>query len=135
MAIQKMVTNAVIMNAVAANGVGSAMEAAAYRFISLQIATTGTAAGVLKVQASLNEVKPDFSSAATAANPWFYMHTFNLVTGASVAGATGVTYSGTDAVTPLGIDLNNGGVNWVDVELSGFSAGTFTIKALGLGNQ
>jgi hypothetical protein len=125
-----------ILTAKAANGVGTPMLVSDYKNILIDLSTTGTATLTVKIQASLNGPTdpPTFGSAASSTNKWFYIHSYDLVNPSTgVVGSTGYVVAGTDIVK--GVLVNTDGIQWLNCEVSGRSAGSATAIAVNYDNQ
>lgn len=116
-----------VLDAKAANGIGSAMLVDDFRNIEATLTTSGSAAGVINFQISNQETKPDFTAAASPTNIWTYAQAVDLADQSTVAGATGITLSGTDTTRTLEININ--AARWFCVILSSWTVGAFTILA------
>lgn len=119
----------ILLNATAANGASTAQNFASFRDVELQLATTGFS-GVLKVAGSNADAPPDFSSAASAANPWSYIQTIDQIDGSSIAGGTGISYTTDTSVK--NIEANSNAFKWISIVISGYSAGSITVKGKGV---
>lgn len=120
-----------MLNAVAANGASASANMASFRNVELQVAMTGFT-GTVKFAGSNADVAPDFSSAASAANPWDFIKCVNQIDGSSVNGGTGVSGTATTSVTNL--ETNTNGFKWVAAIVSSYSAGSVTVKGKGISN-
>ena len=112
-----------ILDAKAATGYGTPEMVENYDHVALVLAGSGTAGGTIKVQASLQEAKPDFTAAASPTNLWTYIQVKNLITNSAVDGDTGVVFSGDGIVHA---EVNTNGIRWVNVQVSAYSAGAFS---------
>lgn len=117
-----------ILNAVAANGASAAINMVAFRHIEMQLATTGFT-GTLKFAGSNADTAPDFSSAASASNPWTFVQAVDQIDGSTVAGGTGEAYTTDTSVKNL--ELNVNGMKWIGLIISGYSVGSITAKGKG----
>lgn len=120
---------AILLNAVAANGVSVPQNFVSFRDVELQLATTGFT-GVIKIVGSNADVAPDFSSSASAANPWSYLQTIDQIDGSAIAGGTGISYTTDTSVK--NIEANTNAFKWIGVILSSVSGGSITVKAKGV---
>ena len=114
------------LDAISSNTNTDKIYASGSSLISLLAATSGTATLTLKVKGSIGSTCPDFSSAASRTNPWFYVSLKRYDTAAVVAGATGIAWTGTDSV--IGAALNIEGLDWLAFEVTGYAAGALTIS-------
>lgn len=76
---------------------------------------------------------PDFSAAATTANPWSYAELVPLIGGTALGGATGVAFTGTAGVGHYAVNVDN--TDWIAFEVSGHSAGTATVNFSAQNNE
>jgi len=120
---------AILLNAAAANGASTPQNFASFRDVELQLATTGFT-GVIKFVGSNADAAPDFASAASASNPWSYISTVDQIDGSAIAGGTGISYTTDTSVK--NIEANTNAFKWVGVIISGYSAGSITVKAKGV---
>ena len=122
-----------ILSAKGADGIGTTVNVVNFKNIIIELATASSAALVVKIQASVSDVAPDFSAAASPSNHWTYIQVVDLISNLGIIGGTGITASGTDLLQLLELDVN--GIKWVNMEVSGWSVGTITTKILTLTNQ
>lgn len=115
-----------ILDAKAANGVGNAILVEGYRHKVLQIDSAGSANLTIKVQASDSDTAPDFSAAQSVTNSWDYVQCKDLQDGSSKNGDTGLAFAGSD--DHVRWEINDNGAKWINVEVSGYTAGTITVK-------
>lgn len=118
----------ILLSAVAANGASTACNMQAFRNIELQIAQVAFS-GTLKFVGSNADAIPDFSSAASASNPWDYVQTVDQIDGSSIAGGTGIVSTTVTSVRNL--EINSNAFKWVGVVVSSYTAGSVTVKAKG----
>lgn len=119
----------IILNAAAASAASTAANFASFRNVELQIAQVGFS-GTMKFVGSNADAIPDFSSAASASNPWDYVQAIDQIDGSSIAGGTGIT---SVAVTSVrNIETNTNAFKWIGVILSNVTAGSVTIKGKGV---
>lgn len=110
----------ILTNAVA-TGFGIPMLVENFDHVSLVLAGSNTAGATVKVQASLQDVKPDFTAAATPTNLWTYIQVKDLITNSAIDGGTGVVFSA-DGVKHL--EVNCFGVRWINLQVSAYTGGT-----------
>lgn len=120
---------AILLNAVAANGASVPQNFVSFRDVEIQLATTGFS-GTIKVVGSNADTAPDFSAAASAANPWSFIQTVDQIDGSSIAGGTGISY--TTDTTVKNIEANTNAFKWIGLVISNYSAGSITAKAKGV---
>lgn len=119
----------ILLNAVAASGVSTPANFASFRDIELQLAQVGFS-GTIKFVGSNADAPPDFSSAASAANPWDYVQVVDQIDGSSIAGGTGITSVTITSVRNL--EANSNAFKWFGAILSSVTAGSVTLKAKGV---
>lgn len=122
---------AILLSAVAQNGASVPQNFASFRNVELQIdmvAFTGT----IKVVGSNADTAPNFGAAATATNPWDYIKCINQIDGSAVNGGSGLTGAATTSETNL--EPNTNAFKWIGVVISGYAAGSITVKAKGVSN-
>jgi hypothetical protein len=117
-----------IFTAAAAAATGKAHLLEGYDKAIFSLKTATSANFTLKFQGSWEETKPDFSSAASATNPWIYLNVINRDSGASVAGSTFVASAGTDMI--MDYEINGSIPRWVCATISAQSAGTLTLDVI-----
>ena len=93
-----------------------------YRNSKISLITTGSATLTVKIQVSYQEKVPDFTSASSPTNHWVYGGSYDIDPWTFIAGSTGVSASGTDINKILVVNENN--PRWINLEVSGYSAGT-----------
>ncbi len=114
-----------MFDAKGASGVSLAHYVQGYEKVFFQFGTTTSGSGTLKIQISFSKEKPDFSTTSTPTNHWTYASVIDMAPGTSIAGATGVVLSGTDATKNL--ELNVGCPCWVSAELT-WTAGAWYLN-------
>lgn len=119
----------ILLNAVAASGVSLAFNGASFRNIEIQVAQVGFS-GTIKFVGSNADTAPDFSSAASASNPWDYIQTIDQIDGSSIAGGTGIPSVTVTSVRNL--EANTNAFKWFGVILSSVTAGSVTVKVKGV---
>lgn len=111
-----------ILKDAVATGFGSPELVENFDHVSIVLAGNNTAAGTVKVQASLQDAKPDFTAAASPTNMWTYIQVKNLITNSAVDGGTGVVFAA-DGVVHL--EVNCFGVRWINLQVAAYTSGTF----------
>lgn len=119
------------LNEVVANGAGTAANMQSFRNVEIEVVMTGFT-GTVKFAGSNADSAPAFGSAASLSNPWDFIKTVNQIDGTSVAGGTGLVGSATTSVTQL--EANTNGFKWVAAIVSGYSAGSLTVRLKGYSN-
>lgn len=122
----------IVLNAVAANGASPSINMASFRNVEIEIDMVGFT-GTVKVVGSNADVAPDFSAAATAANPWDFIKCVNQIDGSAVNGGTGVSGTATTSTTQL--EANTNGFKWIGLIVSSYSAGSVTGRMKGFSNM
>lgn len=119
----------ILLAAVAANGVSTPANFASFRDIELQL-TQAAFSGTIKFVGSNADAPPDFSSAASATNPWDYVQVVDQIDGSSIAGGTGITSVTISSVRNL--EVNSNAFKWIGAIVSSYSAGSVSLKAKGV---
>lgn len=96
-----------------------------FRNIDVQFYAPALSSFVFKFVVSMQESKPDFTSAPSASNQWSYVQAVDLNTWNAVDGTTWVTVSW-EAYWSYEINANNGSTVWIWILVSSYSAGSFT---------
>lgn len=118
-----------ILQAKAGTGIGQVLDVSECDVIMLDLHSAGSANLTTKVQGSIADALPDFTSAANPTNPWDYVQMTPIVGGSALAGATGLALSGTDGG---GIYLINcAGLKWLTLNVTARVAGSITGFAKG----
>lgn len=124
-----------ILSAKAATGIGTTVNVEEWDEIIVEIATASSANLTMKLQGSVSDSAPTFSSAASASNHWVYL-SFRDAEGVAseladaTAGATGFVVAGTDAFKIVTIPVK--GLKWLNAEVTARAAGSVTVKARGV---
>lgn len=113
-----------LFNAVGANGHSEKMLASDWANYIMEVFANGTPTGTIKFKVSMQE-DVNFTLASSPTNRWAYANIVDSDTGSPTAGGTGIATAGTN-VTRI-VELNVSNVKWICAELSGWSAGTFTV--------
>lgn len=114
-----------------------------WRNIIVSFVTSGSFNGTVKIAGSIgkpvvlpsdkrSEDTPNFSATQSASNPYQYIQLINLDTAAAVNGATGITSAGTDLNVMY--EVNTNGLKYLCPVITGWTAGTITMKAQLLDN-
>lgn len=115
-----------IMDAKAATGIGNIIYVGDFRHIILSFNTASSANLTAKVQGSIAEDAPTFTSAQSATNSWDYVQIKDLEDGTSIDGDTGFAPAGTDDHRMF--EVNTNGMRWITVNITARSAGSLTVK-------
>lgn len=102
-----------------------------FRNVEHELVMTGFT-GTIKFVASNADIAPDFGSAASLTNPWSFVKCIEQIDGSSVNGGTGVTGAAETSVRQF--EMNTNGFKWVGAIISGYSAGTLTLRTKGYSN-
>lgn len=130
-----------ILNAAAANGIGSPINVSDYQHVLIAIGTAAASTLTVKVQGAIeNPVPtsvgvsnvPDFSSAASVTNHWTFLHSFDLDANTGVAGSTGYPVSASTIFKT--VKVNTSGLDWLNLQVSGRTAGSVTAWVVGYTN-
>lgn len=124
---QKIISYKTLFEAQAAAGTSPVFDIRDHDFVTVSIATTGSANLTVKFQGSAKQVAPDFAAAQTFANHWDYLDATDLEDGASVDGDTGFAVTGTDDVRLFRIDVRN--LSWFAATVTARSAGSVSAEA------
>lgn len=119
-------TLAKILNAAAANGIGSAQQVEDFRHLVLALDTAGSAQLVVKIQGSIQEDMPTFSAAQSPTNQWDYIEIKDLEDGTAIDGDTGLTLAGSDDHRMF--EVNTNGLRWINAIVSSYTAGSITLQ-------
>lgn len=97
--------------------------------ITLAVGTAAATDGTLKIRHSVDP-GADITAAKSATNLWDYIHSYNLnAPGSGVDGSTGYTLG---ASANVNIRVNFDFMSQIAVEITGQSAGAYTVKLAGL---
>lgn len=118
----------IMLNAAAANVVGIA-NMASFWHVELQLAQVGFT-GTIKFVGSNADAPPDFSAAASAANPWDFIQVVDQKDASAIAGGTGIASTAVTAVRNF--EANTNAMKWVGAIISNYSAGSVTLKGKGV---
>ena len=118
-----------ILDAAAADGIGTSVDAAEYKSLVVSVDSASSASLIIKIQGSISDQEPDFSAAQSASNQWDYVNIADMEDKAAIAGDTGITFSGTDDHRQFNVDANL--LKWVNTIVSSYSAGSITVKLAG----
>ena len=107
-----------------------------FRNIVLQIDTSGSFNGTIKMGGSLGKMKedvvlpkddtPNFGGTPAKTNPYQFVQLIDLDTAAAVNGATGITSAGTDLHKQYEINVN--GLKYFCPVLTAWTAGVISMK-------
>ena len=124
-----------IFNGVSANGFGTAIETAQLVNVNFYIFTSGNANLTIKLWGSISPTEPVWADGASENNimSTIYMWDEADPESQNVKGNTGIVLSGTDIARDLMANVNNR--CWMNMEISGYAAGTVWIFANGSNNQ
>lgn len=121
------------VDAAVANGVGTAINVAEYRNIGIQLAIPAGSTLTLKVMASNSEDAPDFSAAQSVTNHFDYAQVIDLEDGSAIDGDTGIVVAAGTEFRNLTVNADN--FKWLSFEVSGYSAGSVTVKVRPVDNS
>lgn len=124
-----------LLSASGANGWSAVFPVNDYRIVQIVISTASNASGTIKVAGSmLSGDDVDYTASAEPGNEWDNIALYDLQDPSSIiAGDTGVVYAGTDAVRQLKVNVD--AMKNIAVNLSGYAAGSFTVKAIGYSEE
>jgi hypothetical protein len=115
----------VLLSAVGADQTTDGIDVSKYSEILLAIATTGATLDI-KIKGSFSHAKPDFGSAASESNRWFYIGAYDLSGAALNVGSTGIVFAASTACN--GYMVNCSRLKWMAIEVDNFAAGTVTVE-------
>ncbi len=117
-----------ILDNVTANSVSSEFNVKSFRNLVIEMGTANSAALTVKVRGTVSGA--DLSAAATQTNRWSYIQTVDRDSGTAAAGSTGISWSGTDSVKAMAINIDK--ADTIAVEVSGYTAGNIsgTLRAV-----
>lgn len=117
-----------IFTAKAAASTGTTINVASYRHITLAVSTTSSANMTFKIQGSISDTAPNFSTSSSGTNHWDYVELKELSSGESILGSVGVPLTGTDVVKLY--EVNTNGLKWLTSTITSYTAGALTIRAV-----
>lgn len=126
-------TRTPIVSALAANGIGTTVNVRDFKNVMMQLSTASNADMTIKIQGSLQELAPTFSSSASGTNHWDFIGVYDLNGGGFVAGSTGFAPGGVDIVKNLLVNVD--GINWLNIVVSNYVAGNMSATAVMYTNQ
>ena len=120
-----------ICSAAVADGAGTSIDVSQYSKIFLQLgsaASGGASSLVVNFVGSASNSAPAFASARSVSNNFEYIDVIDLQDGASIDGDTGITFAGEDF---RNLEINVGGLHWINAVISSYASGALTLKVLG----
>ncbi len=117
-----------IFNEVSADGASNPVFVKDSRHITIEVVMTGFT-GTLKFLGALKDTADgiDFGASASLTNPIAYVEVIDTQnTTTPITGNTGITGSNTTGVRFL--EVNKNMLTWIGAIISGYSAGTVTVK-------
>lgn len=118
-----------LFTAKAATGViDTPLNIAQQPYVTVCVATTGSASLTMKFQASISAAAPNFANASTPSNSWDYVGVYDYQSGAFIAGDTGVVFTGTDDVRYFRINADL--FEWLSAVVTAYAAGSLTVTAV-----
>jgi hypothetical protein len=112
---------------------GVTIECRDFRHLVLSIAATAFT-GTVKIQGSIQNTAPTFSSAQSATNMWDYVQGVDLNTGLAIDGDTGISVSGAGSDFRL-LEVNTNGLEYITVTATAKTAGAILVKGKIFDNQ
>lgn len=113
-----------LFNAVGANGHSEKMLVSDWANYIMEVFANGTPTGTIKFKMSMQDTC-DFTAPSTPTNRWAYVGFVDSDTGSPTAGSTGIALAGANATRIVELNVSN--ADWICAELSGWSAGAFTV--------
>lgn len=129
-------------SAQAATGIGKVIDVRDFQFVILTLGTAGSATLTAKIQGGVEKFPqtvagvqdvPTFTSAASATNLWSYLNSSDVDTATAVSGATGYAAAGTDIAKVVKVNVQ--GIDFLTVNVTAFTSGTFSCTAVGYTNE
>jgi hypothetical protein len=117
-----------ILDAKDATGTGLTADVASWQHLVLQVGSASSANLTIKVQGSMGNDAPTFSSAQSVSNHWDYIQCVDLEDGSLLDGDTGLAFSGTDDFRHIEVNVN--GLKFLNVTVTARSAGSVTVKLI-----
>lgn len=111
------------LNGLTASAVGNWFNSMDHRHTDFFICTSGNANGTVKIYGSLLESPPTLTSTSTYDNQYDTIQVVDKQNGASIAGDTGIVFSGTDDCLQFEIDDNVSA--WYAMYITSYTTGTF----------
>lgn len=132
-----------VFSAAAANGVGTALDeskdfikATGFRNLNFTTIAANSADMTVKVQGAMYQADgtlPDFSAAASVANPYDFLNIVDLQDEGPLNGDTGVVFTGaTDGVRQFLVNVDT--IDAINFQISSFVAGDVTVNTLSTTN-
>ncbi len=119
-----------ILVAKGTTGVGQEFDVSDYNSVVLQLSAAASTTATVKVQGSLSNAAPTFSTARSAINHWDYLAVYDYETAILIEGGTGIAYSAVTAPDSCrNILINTDHLVWLNVEITSISAGDVTATA------
>ena len=124
-----------IFDGAVADGAGTSINVEGYEKIFLQLGSANDAATdpanlTIKFVGSMSNAAPTFSAARSVTNNFEYIDVLDLQDGASIDGDTGIAFAAANDIRNL--EINLGGLRWINAVISSYVAGALTLKVLGL---
>lgn len=118
-----------ILDAKAVDGVGTNLNVSEHDTVVIMLATDGggDATMIAKIQGSIDKTPPEFENAVSLLNHWSYIQSVEVDNGEPINGSAGIGIVSQDKYMIL--ELNVNGLNWINIEVSGRTAGELTAKA------
>lgn len=121
-----------LLDNVSSTGESNGLNVKDYRHIVLAVGTSNSADLTVQVQGAIDDEQPDWSSSPSETNLWSYIAVKDLEDQSTIEGDTGITRSGTDDTQLVEVNVN--ALNWLAVDVTAYSAGNVTVKAVAYGN-
>jgi len=120
--------NKLLLDAIAANGVGQMDLVSDFRHLALAVDGVGATELTVKIVGSMQEQAPNFAAAQSPTNQWDFLELKDLEDGSAIDGDIGIVFGGT--ADNRQFEVNTNLVRWVSAVVSGYAAGSVTVRLL-----
>ena len=121
------------LNVAVANGIGTTINVEEYNNIAIQLGIPTGSTLVVKAMASNSEEAPNFAAAQSLDNHFDYIQLIDLEDGSTIDGDTGIPV--TASLEFRNLVVNTANIKWINFVVSGFTAGSATVKVLPVDNS
>lgn len=119
----------VLLNAVTATAVCTALNVSDFRTITVAVAASNSPNLKLFFQGAVGATAPNFATTRSATNIWDYIEVIDLQDGTAIDGDTGITLTSGGYIGIRLFEVNTNGIDWLSVNATAFVAGIVTAKA------
>lgn len=106
--------------------IGKTILTDGYQHVKLTVVSANTSTWTIKIQGSNSFDKPNFASAASTTNQWFYKQLKDEQDASTVNGSTGIATTGTDITREFEINVNV--ARWICANVTAFTQGTVEMR-------